>query len=183
MRVVPEEAKRGAYKGTAENGEFANARNVLNFEISSPSRVAADISQHRERTSSDNRAADRQAVEAIRQIHGVRRTYDDHANKREKWKKRQGPKVRRIHQGMEDQIRVEAFEKGDHQLRRVGVVRHQNEQRNPHDQADQHLKINFLFCSEAKVALFRDFRVVIDETDNGEADQREERKQNKRIAE
>ncbi len=72
-------------------------------------------------------------------------------------------------------IWVQAFEERNHQLRRVGIMRNKNKQRNSHDQANQHLKVNFLFCRKPKVSLLRDFRVVVDETDGCKADQSKER--------
>src|ERR1700736_4400465 len=73
MRVVPKEPKRSANQRATKNSEFANAWNVLNLKISRPTKIAAHVSEHRERARSDDRAADRQAVEAVREIHGVRR--------------------------------------------------------------------------------------------------------------
>src|SRR5271167_1635779 len=56
--VVPKEAKGGADQGAAKYGQFADARNVLNFEVRGPARVAADVGQHGERARGDDGAAD-----------------------------------------------------------------------------------------------------------------------------
>src|SRR5208282_6859342 len=101
--------------------------------------------------------------ETICQVHGIRRTNDHQADESQKREKRQGPEMRRIHQGMKDQIRVQAFEERNHQLRGVSVMRDENEQRNSHNQADEYLKIDFLFCGEPEVSLLRNFRVVVNE--------------------
>src|ERR1700675_879603 len=71
MCVVPKKTKRSAYKRAAKNGKFANSRNVLNLKISRPTKIAADVSEHRECPGSDDRASDGQAVETISQVHGV----------------------------------------------------------------------------------------------------------------
>src|SRR5580692_3769848 len=181
MRVVPKEAKRRSHECSAEHRQFSNARDVLNLEIGSPTRVAADVGQHRERAGSDNRAADGQAVETVRQIDRIRRTDNHHTNKNQERKKRQGPQMRRIHQGMDDQVGVQTLEKRNHQLRRIGIMRNENEQRDTHDQADEHLKIDFLFRSEPKISLLRNFGIVVNEADDGKSDERKQRKQNKRI--
>src|ERR1700693_1165526 len=57
MRVVPEKTKRSADQRATKNGEFANTRNILNFEISGPSKIAADIREHGERPGSTDRAS------------------------------------------------------------------------------------------------------------------------------
>ena len=82
---------------------------------------------------------------------------------------------------MDDQIGVQTLEKRNHQLRRIGVMRDENEQRDTHDQADEHLKIDFLFRGEPKISLLGNFRIVVNEADDGKTDERKKRKQNKRI--
>src|SRR5579859_796132 len=181
VRVVPEEAERRAHERSAKYRQFSDSRDVLDLEIRRPTRVAADIGQHRERARGDDRAADRQAVETVRQIHRIGRSHDNQTNESQKRQKRQGPQVLRFHEGVNNQVRVQTFEERNHQLSRVGKVRNKNEQRNSHHQAYQHLKINFLFRSEPKVSLLRDFRVVVDKTDGCKADQSKEREQNKWI--
>src|ERR1700676_3948208 len=71
MRVVPKKTKRSAHKRPTKNGEFADTRNILNFEISGPTKVAAHVSEHRERPGGNDRAPDGQAIETISEIHGV----------------------------------------------------------------------------------------------------------------
>jgi len=182
VRVVPKEAERRADQRPAKNGKFSDPRDVLNLEIGGPARVAADVGQHGKRARGDNRATDCQAVKAIGQIHRIGGTNDDHANKGEEWEEGQGPDMFRFHKGMDDQVGVQTLEEGDHQLRRVGEVCNENEQGDPYDQAYQHLKVNLVFRREPQVSLLRDFRVVVNEPDSGEADQGKEREQNKRIS-
>src|SRR5208282_1644712 len=61
------------------------------------------------------------------------------------------------------------------------VMRDENEQRNSHNQADEYLKIDFLFCGEPEVSLLRNFRVVVNEADGCKTNEGEKRKQNKGI--
>src|SRR5689334_24376815 len=93
MCVVPEKSKRSTDERAAKNRQFANARNVLNLEIRGPAVVAAYIGQYRERSSRNDRAANRQAVQSIRQIYGVGGTHDDDGRRYEKRQKRQRPEV------------------------------------------------------------------------------------------
>src|ERR1700730_4706652 len=72
MGVVPKKTKRSADQRATKNGKFANARNILNFKVSGPAKIAAHVGEHRERPGSDNRASDGQAVETVSEIHGVR---------------------------------------------------------------------------------------------------------------
>src|ERR1700722_18180740 len=65
MRVVPKKAKRRAHQRATKNSKFADARNILNFKISCPTKIAAYVSEHSKRTGSDDRAADGQAVETV----------------------------------------------------------------------------------------------------------------------
>src|SRR5579859_3347435 len=106
MRVVPKEAERRAYERSAKYRQFSDSRDVLDLEIRRPTRVAADIGQHRKRARGDDRAADRQAVEAVREIHRIGRPDKNKKNKSQKGKKRQGPQVLRFHEGVNDQVRV-----------------------------------------------------------------------------
>ena len=61
MRVVPQETERGADERAAKYGEFAHARDVLNFKVIGPAEIAADVGEDGERTRRNYRAANRQA--------------------------------------------------------------------------------------------------------------------------
>src|SRR5580693_1750530 len=88
MRVVPKKSQGSAHQRPAKNGKLANSRNVLNFEISGPTKIAAHVSEHRKRTGSDNRAPDSQAIETVREIHGVGCSSDHQRNEKQKRQKR-----------------------------------------------------------------------------------------------
>src|SRR5260221_10936374 len=79
MRVIPKKSKRRAHQRPAENRQFADARDVLDLQISRPAKVAAHIRQNRHRARRDHRAANRQPVQPIRQVYCVRTSRDhDH---------------------------------------------------------------------------------------------------------
>ena len=71
MRVVPEEADGGADHGSAEDGQFADERHALQFEVVGEDDVAADVGEHGERAGGDDGAADGEAVQAVGQVDGV----------------------------------------------------------------------------------------------------------------
>src|ERR1700719_3926104 len=102
MGVVPKKTKRSADQRATKNGKSANPRNILNFKVSGPAKIAAPVGEHGERAGSDDRAADGQAVETVGEIHGIRCSGNYQRNKKQKWQERQRPNVRRSHQGMND---------------------------------------------------------------------------------
>src|SRR5215472_13677541 len=76
---------------------------------------------------------------------------------------------------------MKALQKREHELRGIRAIGGKLEQHNAHDHAHENLEVDFLFCGKSEVVLLRDFRVVIDETDCGETNQRKERKQDEWI--
>src|SRR5580700_577715 len=76
---------------------------------------------------------------------------------------------------------MESLQEWKNELRRVLAVGSQNEKRDAYDQAEERLKINLLLRRKAQIALLGNFRVIINEPDDGEPDQREERQQDKWI--
>ena len=71
MSVVPQKSDCRAHHGTAENRQLARQRHVLQPKIVRKGGVAADVGEDSQRTGSDHRATDRQAVQAISQIYGI----------------------------------------------------------------------------------------------------------------
>src|SRR5713226_6287590 len=84
---------------------------------------------------------------------------------------------------MDHQVGANAFQKRDHQLRGVRAVGGQNEERSSDYQADEHLKVDFLFLGETQVALLGDFSVVVDNADDSETDESKKRQENEGIGE
>src|SRR5882762_9143365 len=177
MRVVPEKSERCPDERAAKYSELADARDILNLEISGPAVVAAHVGQNRKRASRDHRAADRQAIKPVRQVHGVGRTHNDDGGGHKKGQKRERPevpgKMRLTEQRVNHQIGMKSLQKGKDELRRVGAVGGQNKKNDADDQADENLEINFLLRRETQIALLRDFRIVIDEANDGKTKQRE----------
>src|SRR6267143_127105 len=125
----------------------------------------------------DHLAADHQAIKPVRQVHGVGRTHNDDGGGHKKGQKRERPevpgKMRLTEQRVNHQIGMKSLQKGKDELRRVGAVGGQNKKNDADDQADENLEINFLLRRETQIALLRDFRIVIDEANDGKTEQRE----------
>src|SRR5689334_15476341 len=87
----------------------------------------------------------------------------------------------RVHERMENQVGMQTLQERNDELRRVRVARDENQKRNADDEAHNDLEIDFLFGGQAKISLLRNFCIVVNESDNGEADQREKRKKDERV--
>src|SRR6266478_4376713 len=185
MRVVPEKPWRSPDERAAEYRELADSRNVLNLEIGGPAVVAAHVRQNRERARRDDRTADCQPNQPIRQVHRVGGTDNDDGRSHQEGHERQRPevpgKMRFVEQRMNHQIGMESLQKRKDELRRVSTVGGQDKKHDANNQADESLKINFLLRGETQIALIRDFRVIIDEANDRKTEKRKKRKQDKRI--
>src|SRR2546429_387722 len=183
MSVVPEKAERSQAERAEETGEFAATRNVLKLERGGPAVVAAHVGQTRKRPRRDDRAADGEAIETVGEVHGVGGTHNDNCRRHKKGHKRKRPEVsgemRLIEQRVNHKIRVESLQEGKDELRRVSAVGGQHKKHNADDQTDENLEINLLLCSETKIALLRDFCVIINKADDGKTEKREYQKQDK----
>src|ERR1700674_2722200 len=176
MRVVPEKAERSPHQRAAKYRELADARDVLNLEIGGPAVVAAHVGQNRKRPRRDDGTSDRQAIQPIRQVHRIGGTHDDDGRGHKKWHKRERPevpgKMRMIEQRVNHKIGMESLQEWKHELRRVGAVSGHDKKHDADDQADESLEINLFLRRETQVALLRNFRVIIDEANDGKTEQR-----------
>ena len=77
MAVEPEKAEPGADQRRADDGQLAGERIERNLEIFGDPEIAAGVGEQRVGERDRDRAADREAVEAVGEIHGVRRAGDD----------------------------------------------------------------------------------------------------------
>src|SRR5438309_2816331 len=89
--------------------------------------------------------------------------------------------MRLIEQRVDHKVRTESLQERKDELRRVSAVGGQDKKRDTHDQADENLEINLLLRSETQIALLRDFRVIINKTNGGKTEKREQREQDKWI--
>src|SRR5882762_604808 len=174
MGVVPEKTERSADERAAEYGELANTRNVLNLEIGGPAVVAAHVSQNRKRPRRDHRAADGEAIETVREVHSVGGTYDYNRRRHKKGHKGKRPevpgKMRLIEQRVNHKIGMESLQEGKDELRGVSAVGGEDKKHDADDQADENLEINLLLCREAQIALLGNFRVIINEANDGKTE-------------
>src|SRR5579864_3090456 len=84
-RIEPQKAQARADHRGAKDRELARARHVLDLQIVGKDRVADEIGDQHETSRRDHRRHDRQAVETIGEIDGVRRAdHDEHRHRHEK---------------------------------------------------------------------------------------------------
>src|SRR4051812_31240748 len=117
MRVVPEECHGRTAEGSAKNRQLANLRQVLNVEVRAEGGVTGDVGKHGECTDGYDGATYRQAVQAVSQIYGVRRTYHHKHHEKQERHIRQRPQIWMLQQNMNDQIRAEFLKERDNELR------------------------------------------------------------------
>ena len=177
MSVVPEKAERSPDERAAEYRELADTWNVLNLQIGGPAVIAAHVGQNRKRSRRDHCAADGEAIETVREVHSVGGTHDYDCRRHKKGHERKRPevsgKMRLIEQRVNHKVRMESLQEGKDELRRVSAVGGQDKKHSADDQADENLEINLLLCREAQIALLRDFRVIINEANDGKTEKRE----------
>ena len=94
MGVVPEKSDGCAHHGAAEDGQLADHGHALQFKVVGKDHVAADIGEHGQRAGGDDGAADGQTVEAVGQVHRVRRADQHKDDPNDKGQKRQEAQVR-----------------------------------------------------------------------------------------
>src|SRR5580704_5774822 len=104
MRVVPEKSERRSDERAAKNSELAHLGQMRDIQILREPREAGHICQNSERPGGDHHAPDREAVQAVRQIHGVGRPDNDQRNENQKWKIGKPPKILRGKKRMNDQV-------------------------------------------------------------------------------
>jgi hypothetical protein len=125
MRVVPEKTQRCAGHGAAEYRQLARARQAHQIQILGELGVAAGVGQHGHGRGGDDHQADRQAVEAVREVDRVRAADQNERDKEEEEDKREGIGERVADQGLNHQTGLEALEEGHVHRRRVHPVRAQ----------------------------------------------------------
>src|SRR5277367_3501161 len=170
MRVVPEKTERGSDQRTAKDDQFAGVGNFGDVEIVGEARIAGEVSEHGKRGGRNQDAADGQAVEAVGEIDGVGTAHDNQYQKHQQRDKGQWPDVGMAVKRGDYQIRMQAFEKRNAELRGIGAVFLQAEEHDADDETGEHLVAKFRARSEAQVSFADDFVVVVDETDRAEGD-------------
>ena len=75
--VVPEKSETGADQSTTENRQLANANNVVELQVSGINTVSDEIRDETETCGGDHDRHNRQAVESVRQVDGIRRADRD----------------------------------------------------------------------------------------------------------
>src|ERR1700691_3966172 len=165
MRVVPEKSDGGTNHGSAKNGELANLRHALQFEISCKSRMAAEIGEDGERSRCNHRATDGEPVKAIGKIHSVARKYDDKHYENHEGQEGQGPDLRMKQPALDHQVGMELFEEWNHEPGGVFSAMLQRDQCDRNHDAGGRLIAQLGARGKAEIAAVNDFKVVVGKTD------------------
>ena len=96
MSVVPEKTDARSDHGSAENGKLADLGHLLQLEIFGEARVSADVSQHSQSCCGYDRAADREPVQAVGEVHCVARSHDHERHEQNERQKRDDPEMRNL---------------------------------------------------------------------------------------
>ncbi|MND60341.1 hypothetical protein D3C80_515660 [compost metagenome] len=75
--VEPEKTQTGTDQCAAEHDQLTGARHVRNQQVFGEFHVTRQVAEDTQGTTDHDRRHDRQAIEAISQVHGVARTDDD----------------------------------------------------------------------------------------------------------
>src|SRR5664279_6558479 len=127
MCVVPEKPDGGADHRPAEDGHLRDLGHMGKLEVIGKHGVAADVGEHRERSSSNYSAANRQSIETIGEIHGVAGAHNDDGHEREERQKRQWRKIAVV-QSADHQVWPEMLEEGHNQTSGVQPMGFQSTQ-------------------------------------------------------
>jgi len=127
MGVIPEEANGRADHGAAENRQLRDLGNLGNLQVVSEQGMSTDVGQHGQRPGRDHGAANRQAVEAVGEVHGIARTDDDDHHEDQERNEGYRPKMR-VLQAADHQVRPEMLEKRHNQPRGVQAIALQADQ-------------------------------------------------------
>src|SRR5712692_2488258 len=182
VRVVPQKSQRRADQRPTQDRQLSDARDVLNLKIGSPAIVATHVGQNRQCPGGDYRASDRQAVEPVREIHGIGGAGNHHRDENQKRHKSQRPEMRRMQQRVDHQVRMHTLQKRDHQFRGVCAARGKRQQPNAYNGADKDLRQKLPLAAEAKILLLRDLGVVVHESDGRERQKGEQGQQHKTVS-
>ena len=151
-RIEPQKAKTCANESTANDSQLARARHKINAEIIGENRIAGDPGDNGECSRCNHRGHDCQTIEPIGQIDRIAGGDDD-----ERRKKQEEPA----------QIEEIAIDERHSQTRggRRAIDHHDQ----AGDKGDESLAGQTCLARKALVTLFRDFQIIVIETDQAKA--------------
>ncbi len=115
---------------SAKDGHLGHHRHALKLKVVRKHDMAADVGEHRQRSGSDDGAADGQSVQAIGKVYRIRRAHQDEDNKDDEGHKGEKSQMRqRCRPEMPQQVGPELLEEWDSQLRGKHTELLQNHER------------------------------------------------------
>jgi hypothetical protein len=134
--------------------------------------VSADVGQNRKGAGGDHRAADRQAVEAVRQVHRVTGSDDDDGDEGHERQERQRrhPTVMPL---TDHQVRPKVLQERNDQARRVQAMRLQAAQHRADQDRGQELIEQLGARGQAQVAAMDHLQIIVGKTDGAKGQRRQ----------
>src|SRR6202035_5211531 len=153
VAVEPEEAQAGADQGAAEDGDLAHPGDIGDLQIAGDHLVAGDVGEDGVGGGGDHGGADRQTVQAVGQVDGVRSADEDDDDERDV---------------DEPQVQHQPLDEGKSEGGIELVVGRQGEERHPQGGGGGHLEQELRPSREAEVAPVLDLEVIVGEADRPE---------------
>ncbi len=148
--VVPKESERGAHQRSAEHRQLGGLRKADQQQVLGKDAVAGDVGQRGVGRGRDREDADREAVEAVGQVHGIR--FGDQHEHRER-------------EVADAEVRNQVLEEREDEPGVVEAVALQDQQRDADRHADEDLKPHLVARQQPMVRAADDLQVVIGEAD------------------
>ena len=143
--------------------------------------MPADVGQHGQGPGGDHGAADRQAVEAVGEVHGVARSHDHDHHENQERQEGQRPKSG-VQQAANHQVRTEVLEERHDQARGVQPVVLQGDQGEADRQSRQELVEQLGASGQSEVAAVDHLQIVVGEPDAAVGQRRHHRDPDEAIA-
>jgi hypothetical protein len=155
VRVEPQEAERGADQAHAVDRELTGARQIEDLEVARPVRPAGYVGEPREGEARDAREPDRQAVEPVRQVHGVRAPGQDEHDERHV---------------EPSQVQEHVLEEGEARLSHELAVDRPDVEEDAEKDAEQDLAHELLATDQSLGLALDDLQVVVEEAEDAHPD-------------
>ena len=168
MTIEPKKAEPRADHRQANDRQLARARDVGHLKIAGRAEVAREIGHRREHRGDDQRAANRQSVEAVGEIHGVRAADDGGG--------RQDESYHNSHRSRGHRILHKRHHHFRDQLLRVRIAPEIERDENSQSALNPQLDVR----RRALVALLRDLGVIVVEAQAREDEHRDQRERHMR---
>src|SRR5688572_6550655 len=162
IRVVPKEAEARPHQRAAEDRELRGRREAYEEQVVRKYGVTGNVGQRGERRGRHPERADREAVEAVGQVYGVRPRHEHERGEQ---------------QIPPPQVRDQVLEEGKDQTRVVErrILLGEQNDRETDAQRDEELSSDLVARAQSVMRSTRDLQIVVGEADRAKSQRREHR--------